>query len=255
MSHSCFYESRSYKIAAIVAAALLTGGVAEQSLAASCGPGAHWVDGCSAGTDMLAMSGSLSVNFGVFGVFTIPVVGTGGVLTRSAPVDMPDSLDPGHVNQINTEFVSGVLQNAVPLPGIGNISVRIGSGAGVGTASLGGIVETTDPSLAATYFDVYFQVSSALGVFHNNDPLRVTATTDSWMPDGGISYGLDLSGGQVGVYNDTNQLMGYVVDPTGTGGFHIAAVPIPPALYLFATGLLGLLRFARRKSGSLGQNL
>ena len=245
-------KGRSHKFAAFFASAVLLGSVAEQSFAVSCGPGAHWVDGCAAGTDVLGTtSGSLSVNFIGLGVFTIPVVGTGGVIARSAPTDTLDVLDPGHLNQINTEFVSGVFNNAVPLPGIGNISVMIGAGAGVATPTYGGIIENADPSLATSYFDAFFLVNSALGTFHNNDPLRLTATTGSWLPGGGIFYGLDSSATSVGIYNDANLLVGFIANPTGTGGFNVTPVPIPPALYLFSAGLFGLWSVARRKMASL----
>lgn len=79
-------------------------------------------------------------------------------------------------------------------------------------------------------------------------PLKVVLEND---------FGLDLSGWDLiaatGISDDGNIIVGYGTNPDGfTEGWvaNTSVVPIPPALWLFGSGLLGMIGIARRKKAA-----
>ena len=72
-----------------------------------------------------------------------------------------------------------------------------------------------------------------------------------------IASGVDLTGWQLtqarGISEDGNIIAGYGTNPDGiTEAWvaNISNVPIPPALWLFGSGLLGMIGIAKRKKAA-----
>lgn len=102
-----------------------------------------------------------------------------------------------------------------------------------------------------TSFQTYFSVFTGLtigDVLGNGNTAKLNAVEID-LSDFGLAIGATIStlrlytelGGNT-VPNTTDG-----ADIVAIGALHITAVPIPPALYLFGSGLLGLIGFARRR--------
>lgn len=237
---------KSYKKLCLAAATLVAAFSIQSASAASiCGPGAHWVDSCIGGTDNFVITGAFGLDFTGLGFFNITIDGLGTV-SRSDPVDTADALDPGHLNQINTEITSATaLTNN--LPGAGVLTARFGTGAGVATPTFGVITETSDAGIATSYFDFFLEVDSALGTFHNPGALRFTADISEWLPGQSILYRYDAANSDPTIVNSIGQQVAFFDDLGGAAFMTLTAVPVPPAVILFGSGLIGLLGIGRRK--------
>jgi hypothetical protein len=149
-----------------------------------CGPGAHWVDTCAAGLDVMPATGA------VVGIDTLfdgnldeeedvsVVMGGPTTIQRQAAGD--DSANfplmfpvDGHLDVIDTEIVS------LSLTG-GGIKLWAGQGPSPNSGvvldpSFGTIFEQGgNASLADSFFDVFFEVDLGGGVFvYNHDLLRI----------------------------------------------------------------------------------
>ena len=100
----------------------------------------------------------------------------------------------------------------------------------------------TGPTLGAGTLS--FGVASLFGDPNANFDIA-TLTFDAVMPGGPITAGVDVSLTDVWSDYDSNTNM----TPTGVGSeITINAVPVPAAVWLFGSGLLGLVGMARRRS-------
>ncbi len=151
-----------------------------------CGPGAHWVDTCPAGTDQLPTAALVGIDFDGDCIAETNLVLSGPVaIQRTAALDdsaqYPGSSPvDGHTDVIDTEIV------AMTLTGSG-VTMKAGGGGSGGALgrSLGAIVEQpTDPFLSDSFFDVYVEVSGA-GMpvpLYNDVPVHLQSTIDCLPP-------------------------------------------------------------------------
>jgi hypothetical protein len=142
-----------------------------------CGPGPHFIDTCAGGDDYLPSSALVGIDTTLDCLADTNLVMFGPVkVHRSDPLD--DSLNfpgtrpvDGHLDVIDTEIVSMHLTG-------GGVVLTAGAGHGQGgvlAASLGNMAELpTDPALAESFFDVFFEVDLGGGNYvYNQTPLRV----------------------------------------------------------------------------------
>jgi len=158
-----------------------------------CGPGPHWVDGCAPGSDTMNSSALVGIDTTLdCQADTIVVLDGPITVNRTGPlpasVQFPAVTGPGGhggPDVIDTEMVSMSLTG-------GGLTLQAGTAAGMnaGTAtcnapgtglvpkSCGAIAETAaDPTMASSFFEVYFRVDLGGGTFvYNHQPLRVNAT-------------------------------------------------------------------------------
>ncbi len=164
------------------------------TMAAGCGPGAHWVDDCASGTDKAASSkgefelyeGSCQSKGNLLGTMTFkgPTTIFRGD-SQDALVGDPDFGNIGtidnHNDVIKTELVS------LKLTGSGFV-VKAGDGVGNLTPdnslySPGYIQEDPfNPSLADSIFHIFFEISGPLGILHNEAACEMRAKIDKVPP-------------------------------------------------------------------------
>jgi len=167
------------------------------SMAADCGPGDHWVDGCASGTDKApSTKGEFELHKGscsgdLLGTLTFTGPTT---IFRGDPQDAlvgdPDVGNIGifdsHLDVIKTELVSMKLQGS---------GFVVTAGDGVGDLlptppddrlySPGYIQEkSSDPARADSKFKIFFEIKNKKSgvVWHNNEPCEMTAEIDRVPP-------------------------------------------------------------------------
>ena len=157
-----------------------------------CGPGPHWVDSCTTGSDTIpATCAAVGIDLNLDNVADTTLMMCGPVsISRSDPlnasVNFPTVTGPaGHVGPdvIDTEIVSMNLTG-------GGASLRAGAG-GVPALdpSLGAIAETSDNTLADSFFDVFFEIDLGGGQFaYNQEALRVEAVITCVPPGASFVY-------------------------------------------------------------------
>jgi hypothetical protein len=134
----------------------------------ACPPGPGFVSSCSAGMDNLQTAALVGIDLTLDGV-----VDTNLIL--SGPAEVIRQSPSG--GQIDTEIVSMTLTG-------GGATLRAGSGLGL-PASLGQIVQQQeDPSVADSFFDVFFEVDIGGMVVHNQTPLHVQMEIECIPPQG-----------------------------------------------------------------------
>jgi len=160
-----------------------------------CGPGPHWVDNC--GTPFI--DSFFDVFFSVaeievlgdvtspLGEFTESVFGAGQ--TRVLRSEPHESGTPGHLDTIDTEMLFMELTGSSPL--LGPLRLRAGVEAGVPIPTNGLIQELADPIVVDSFFNVFFEVDTALGTLHNNIPMQMRALCEvrSYVERRGLSPG------------------------------------------------------------------
>ena len=153
-----------------------------------CGPGPHWVDQCPGGMDHMPSGALVGIDMDLDCLPDISLVLSGPVfVSRSNPRDdsqMYPGVAPidGHLEVIDTEIIS------MSLSGGGGVTLTAGGGYGQGgvlARSLGTIVEKqSDPKLADSFFDVFFEVNLGGGVYvYNHTPMRVSSVIDCVPPN------------------------------------------------------------------------
>ncbi len=184
-----------------------------------CGPGAHWLETCPAGTStMLFHRATLGVDLDLDCVVDIPMtldpclpIEHMLVVRMTAPQD--DSvhypglaLVDGHMDVIDTEIIE------MCLTGDG-ATLRAGAGNGGLTApSLGAMVEQPgDPFMIDSFFDVFVEVEiPGLGTYYNHEPVRVESPLTCLPPDNAV---FTFAPGCIELYDDpvAGTLLGHLI--------------------------------------------
>jgi len=228
----------------------------DESAALSCGPGPHWIDGCtSPDTDHLNTGAVLGLDLPGDGLWPLDLTQPDVNLVMFGPttVDRAAASDtstnfPGafgssadfHNDIIDIELV------ALSLTG-GGITVTAGAGLGNGGVlppSKGVIVEDpSDNTLAQSFFDVFFEVDLGGGLYlYNQIPLTVQSEIDRVPPNAAyhhvITSPIPLYLGFANI-GDPDFIFANLVTAQ-----HI--VPEPSTAVLLGLGVLGLLSMLRR---------
>jgi len=151
-----------------------------------CGPGPHWVDTCSGGSDTMPSAAVVGIDMDLDCIEDMALTLAGPTtVVRSDPQD--DSMQfpglapvDGHMDVIDTEIV------AMSLSG-GGVTLTAGGGLGVQALAptVGAAVEEAgDNTLIDSFFDVMFEVDLGGGMYaYNQQPVRVEAVIDCVPPD------------------------------------------------------------------------
>jgi hypothetical protein len=137
-----------------------------------CGPGPHFIDTCAGGDDALPSGALVGIDMDLDCMPETSLIMHGPVkVHRGNPYAGPPPNDPTHLNTIDTEIVSMNLSS-------GGVILIAGAGLGQGAvlaASLGQMTElATNPALADSFFDVFFEVDLGGGNYvYNQTALRV----------------------------------------------------------------------------------
>lgn len=223
--------------------------------ASTCGPGAHWIDTCSAGTETFAivMRFGLTTNIQALADYEAQFEGTMTV-RRGDPVVLDPASDPGHANYINTEILSMDLLGTSPE--VSGWRFRAGIDQGLDPTT-GFIRETNDPKVALDWADLIFIIEGTpYGTLHHDGSLFFATSIDAWPPIG-VSYSHTGSpfGTNFPLFDANNDFAIKLTDLFNTNWIDIgrpqyeivSVVPLPPTVVLLVWGLLGLLIPSARK--------
>jgi hypothetical protein len=144
-----------------------------------CGPGAHWIDQCPGGQDLMPTGALVGIARTRECQAELSLVLNGPVEIVRSPSRDDSANYPGlrpvdsHLDVIDTELVMMRLTG-------GGVTLRAGIGQSVGNPiahSRGAIAEDgMDPSVGRSFFDVFFEVELGPNQFaYNRLPLRVEA--------------------------------------------------------------------------------
>ncbi len=157
-----------------------------------CGPGPHWIhepQGCPPGgfgQDTMPSGAFAGVDLNNDCVADVNLI-LGGPVTIGKRGPNDDSFqfpglrpNDGHLDVIDTQILFMQLQG-------GGATMTAGAGLGVFPLppSRGAIAETANPSVADSFFDVFFELDDGLGrVLYNRTAVRVQTAIDCLPPDG-----------------------------------------------------------------------
>lgn len=233
MKHTAFH-----RCAAMLLVSLLP---ATGALGAVCGPGAHWVDTCPAGTDSFQSSATFSGN--AFGMtFTNLTLNGPTTVYRGAGQVTPAA------HYFDTEMVSLQLSNGVNGPG----AITVTAGDGVGNLLNDGLLyspgrvteQAGNPFLADSFFDVFFEldIDTGSGILQAWGTENMGATgLPSVPPPNGTAY---MNPQIIPLYDNPQQ----IGQPVGqlNAATHTVMVPEADTYALLLAGL-GLLGFMARR--------
>ena len=223
----------------------------------SCGTDANWVSTCSAGTQTL----NVTMNFGLDTDFSslanVDVSFTGEVIVKIGDPYASDPVNaPGHIDRINTEIISMSLMGSTSY--VNGWGFRMGVDQAV-APSLGFIQEQINTTIALSRFDTVFEIDSIPYGTLTHDLNATVFFEDliSGLPEIGAKYNhtgapfgttiplFDENGIEVLRLTDL-----IVTDFVTIGRPHFivdsVVIPVPPAIWLFGSGLLGLISLSRR---------
>jgi hypothetical protein len=211
-----------------------------------CGPGPHWVDNCPSGVDQFPSLGFHGIDLNLDGV-------ADATLNFAGPTTI--FRGPGSPHRIDAELVSAVLQG-------GGITLVAGDGVlPDGTMvrnslvdptlnSPGSIVETSDPNVAHSIFNVRFELQGTpFGPLRNKVPAMMEADI-TFVPPIGRDYvcmscplGL-FDFGPDGIFSNSDDVLRAQL----VNAVHTPTVPEPSTLLLFGSGLAALVYRQLRRS-------
>lgn len=208
---------------------------------ATFGPGPHWVDTVSAGTDIFLDStailmlngGPLGPNDVVFNLEGATMIQRTGALDDSIQFPGTNPVD-GHLDVIDIEIIQMQLVSVGPLLP----TVRVGSNFGL-PATRGMIFEIpTDPIYPESFFDVFIEIDLPGGVtLHNQTPFRMDSVLDQWPSNAPYSWL-----GELELFDANDELSEVLLK-----GFEFNPnIPEPAVMTLLAVGGLALLKRRRK---------
>jgi hypothetical protein len=201
-----------------------------QYLCEQCGPGPHWIDDCSAGTDIVDRDEAafgIDTDFDCISDMNITVQGQCGTLlvTRSDPRD--DSVNfpgtrpvDGHMDVIDTELITMCITGE-------GLTLRAGfeQGSQPLAHSYGTIAEDpTDPATGISTFEVFFEVDLGGGNFvYNQTPLQLADSSITCVPPEAVYAHLEAD--CVPLYTDPTPGEGILI-----GNLVTASHGVPPRM-------------------------
>ena len=237
--------------------------VASQASASTCAPGDHWIDTCNAGTETynISMYFGLDTDSDSLANVDASFYGT-ATISHSDPVAI-NILEPEHLNAIGTQIVS---MNLTGSAGgyVDGWTLHMGSEEGLAD-STGYIIENTDPLLGDSKFDTVFEIRNThFGTLHHNSTFFFSALIGEYPSLGtkfkhvGGPFGTDFA-----LYDATDANVINLVDLIDTDSITIgrpyfviesvvSPVPVPAAVWLFGSGLIAMIGFAKRRQCSSG---
>lgn len=162
--------------------------VSSPRVRAQCGPGDHWVDTCPGGQDTLVnvlATGGIDFTLDCETDIYVPANGS-AIINRADPSDDSQNYPgtrpiDGHLDVIDTEIISLTLASS-------DVTILAGAGQGQGgvlPATYGVIAEEfSNPALAESFFDCYFEAYVLSQYVYNHVPIRLEATIDRYPPFG-----------------------------------------------------------------------
>ncbi|MBW2208992.1 MAG: VPLPA-CTERM sorting domain-containing protein [Deltaproteobacteria bacterium] len=123
-------------------------------------------------------------------------------------------------------------------------------------ASMGGLVEQVNintgildvppftlapPSFVDSFFNIFVEITIGGNALHNNDPVFITGTWSRKPSTHNEFIAMFTDFSPVGLFDENGNPTGFFLGP----GQQV--IPLPTALWLFGSGLLGLIVVARRK--------
>lgn len=224
--------------------------------ASVCGSGTHWVDVCAAGTHTVALALEFGIDWNLDGITDEDAHFQGTMVVRNgAPFESDPTGDPGHLRYISTSILdmslTGVTSN------VAGWTFLAGTRQGL-AATNGSIQEDgANPSLASTRYDMVFEIGGTpFGTLHHDNTFFFADTIESF-PQLGADY--QHLGGPFGTNFKLYDASGthaltmtdlLASDHASVGRPHFtitAIVPVPPAIWLFGSGLAALVTLAGRQ--------
>ena len=147
-----------------------------------CGPGAHWVDGCMFGMDNMTSGATVGIDIDFDCIPDTNVVLRGPVHVRRFDPRDDSAQFPGlrptdgHIDVMDTQIEAMLLTG-------GGVTLRAGTQYGL-QYSRGAIAEQMDdPTMADSFFDVFFEVEFSGLRAYNHVPLHVESIIDCVPPN------------------------------------------------------------------------
>lgn len=194
--------------------------------------------------------GAMNMSTGYLAVYAAgiedgnPSTGTGGIVSVSAiDVFTLHSATPGTINftaVLTAEGIGTITNNSYS----GSVSIQLGLPGGAGDSD-GGTFQAGNNAPWGSPFDLYSTVTGG-GLMASYDYELMANTPFAF----GYSLRADVSQGTI--FDLTNSAHLSFILPEGVtitsmSGYNPTIVPLPPAVWLFGSGLIGLITIARQK--------
>jgi hypothetical protein len=215
--------------------------------AASFGPGDHWVDTCSGSVNSFSSVAVFGFDTTLDGTpeLDLTLIGGPGTTTFQATSSLDDSsIFPGirdydgHLDVLDTEITSMTLTD-------GTYTMRAGTGAGVTLPSYGYIAEhMSDPSLAEHSWSLWLELDGTTwGTLKNNASAVLQAPSIDRIPPIGEYYYFSDSIPLFDQFGAHRANMTLLSDRSPS---YYKPTPIPGAVWLLGSGLVGLLGLRKK---------